>query len=95
MKRFKRICENLARQVILFAYGLTRQIAGVCERARHHEIGITGHITPLDRAIVAARNLAPLTKFERWLLTPLINEIRNERRAIFRDAVREVTSEEI
>ncbi len=86
--------QELMRESILRFYLYTGRLDRLFFRALHLEIGYYGHITEVDGEIVEKYSLAPLNRFERWLLASLIEQERQHRRSCMREAVFEVTGEE-
>jgi hypothetical protein len=57
-------------------------------------VGLTGHVSDLDRAEAAKQQLRPLTRFELWLLHEIIVAERAYRQDCFRQACINVLGED-
>lgn len=83
------------RYLFLFLYRITGQLVPLFERANYTAIGFSGHISMIDTDIAKERRLTPLNHLERWLLRPVIEAEQQRRRACFRQAVIDVTGEDL
>jgi hypothetical protein len=64
-------------------------------RAVFTEIGhFSGNVSALDRDIAESKGLRPLSRFERWLLKPIIKEEKADRRDAFRSACQDILGED-
>ena len=63
-------------------------------RTNFTAIGLTGHVSDLDRDVARAQRLAPLNEFENWLLGPFIEEEKRRRKEGFRLACIETLGED-
>ncbi len=84
------------RGIILFAVGF---FSGgywlrLCQRAQFNEIGLSGHVSDLDRAFATNNKYEPLSKFEKWLLVPSIKEEKKYRQKVWRETCRDMLGED-
>ncbi|MBI2482012.1 MAG: hypothetical protein HYV76_00325 [Candidatus Vogelbacteria bacterium] len=82
------------RYPFLFLFRITGRLGPLFERAEYTAIGLSGHVSMLDKSVAKERKLKPLNRFERWLLKPIIEDEQKLRRECFRQAVIEVMGED-
>lgn len=59
------------------------------------EVGyLSGHVSLIDKKIAEENGFKPLNDFERWLLEPVINELRVLRRQVFGQTMAEELGED-
>ena len=73
----------MIRIPLLFFYKITGKIDSLIERASCTTIGHTGNVSVIDKYIAQKHKLAPLNRFERWLLEPIIEAEKKRRRENF------------
>lgn len=82
------------RYPFLFFFRITGQLPPLYERANYTAIGLSGHVSMIDKDVAKKRRLKPLNRFERWLLQPIVEAEQKHRRENFRQAIIEVTGED-
>lgn len=78
----------------LFLFKITGRFDLLLLRANYTEIGLSGYVSAFDKDVIEERNLKPLNRFERWLLRPIVEDEKELRRDVFKQAFIEVTGED-
>ena len=84
----------VVRYPFLFLFWISGRLDSLFERANFTAIGFSGYVSALDEWVTKERRLKPLTRFERWLLKPMIEVEQKRRRECFRRAVIETIGED-
>lgn len=87
--------DLLFRIPFLWSMRLFGRMPNLIDRMNFTEVGFTGHVSMLDKKVAEERNLQPLSRFEKWLLRPIIDFERQRRRDALRQAVLDITGEDI
>lgn len=81
------------RLIVLWVLNRIGKLEPLIRRAMVTEVGLTGNVSVVDRAIAEKERLKPLNRFEMWLLGPVIQFEKKIRQEAFRRAVIDVLGE--
>jgi len=82
------------RDCWIICFRRTAWLGSLAYRAQIMEVGLTGHVSCLDRRVAALRSYRPLNRFERWLLKSAIDVEREYRQNAFRQTCIEQLGED-
>lgn len=59
------------------------------------EVGLTGHISLLDKEAGKSQKLKPLNKFEKWLVAPYVKQLKMIHQDAWKHAIKDILGEDI
>lgn len=95
---FKKLRDSIfdfLRLLIIWATHRTEWFRKLSLRMQVTAVGLSGHVSDLDRSFAERKNLKSLNRFERWLLASVITAEKQRHWACFRQACLETLGEDM
>lgn len=94
-KKLRSSALDFLRLLIIWATHKTEWFKELNLRMQVTAVGLSGHVSDLDRSFAATKNLKSLNRFGQWLLAPVISAEKERHWACFRHTCLETIGEDM